>query len=214
MLVTSPGTGFNTSYTGSYNLGYQFTVGSSALSVTSLGFYDYSAGSFSFEGPGLGGIHPVGLWTTSGTLLASVVIPSGISPLKNSFVFQSLGTPVVLSATTDYVLSAFWSSNADKVIANFTSSANPSFAADVTLVGSRNIPGSSPSFAFPSNGGTANGFSWIGPNMEYTVVPEAVVPEPSTYAALLAGAASLAALVGKRKRRQTESRTRAGSPQG
>lgn len=175
LLADTAGTGFTTGYGGSYNIGYQFTVGDRALSVTSLGFYD--AGS-----DGLVDNHQVGLWRTDGNLLASVQIGSGLHSLINGFAFDSLFTPVLLDAHTDYILSAFWPTPQDPVQADFFAGSQPQLNG-ATLVGSRLSPLiTTTGFSFPNGPFSANGFAWIGANLIYTPVEAAPVPEPSTYA--------------------------------
>lgn len=189
LLADTPGTGFTTGYTGSYNLGYQFRVGDRALSVTQLGFYDVG-------NDGLLDNHQVGLWRTDGSLLASVEIGSGSHSLTNGFAFESLLTSVLLDANTDYILSAFWPSTQDQVYADFLPGSQP-LLNDATLVGSRLEPLlTTTGFSFPSGPFSENGLAWIGANLIYTPVAATPVPEPSTYA--LAGALMTLGLVVRR----------------
>jgi len=179
MLAPTPGTGFTTGYTGTYNLGYQFTVGDRALSVTDLGFYD-------MDKNGLTDSHQVGLWRTDGSLLASVQIGKGLHSLRNGFAFESLPAPILLDPHTDYILSAFWPSVWDQVYADFFPGSQPMLN-DATLVGSRLAPlFTTTGFSFPNSPFTANGFAWIGANLIYTPADATPVPEPSAFA--LAGA--------------------------
>jgi len=198
LLTDTPGTGFTTAYTGSYNLGYQFSVGATALSVSSLGFYDMDLN-------GLADSHQVGLWRTDGSLLASVNISSGLHLLDHGFAFEHLAAPVLLDANTDYVLGAYWPSTADKVYADFFAGSQPLFTG-ATLVGSRLQSVRDPGLEFPSRF-DPNGFAWIGANLTYSPVPE-----PSTYA--LSGSAFLVglAVVQSRRKRLRSSAPAAGTP--
>lgn len=191
LLVSSAGTGFETSFAsfnGSYNVGYEFSVGSSSLSVSALGFYDVG-------GISLADSHQVGLWTATGDLLATATVPSGVNTLLDGFAFQTLTTPVTLSANTNYVLGAYWPTTADRVYANTLPGTDPAFS-EATLVGSRvSSAMGATGFAFPSQGNGADGVSWIGANLEYSAIPE-----PSAYAAILGAVAFGFAAVRRRRK--------------
>src|SRR5205823_556088 len=70
LIVTSLGPGTTNAAGGDNTLGYDFTVGDTALIVTQLGLWDEN-------GDGLVNAHSVGLWDDAGALLASVTVPSG-----------------------------------------------------------------------------------------------------------------------------------------
>ncbi len=73
---------------------YKFTA-NSAIVVTHLGTWDNN-------GDGLSVSHAVGLWDSSGTLLASTTVPSGaLGLLEKSFRYESI-TPLVLTAGQTY----------------------------------------------------------------------------------------------------------------
>ena len=219
MLVNSAGPGsvysnatFDTVYPiGAYTLGYQFTTGASALSVSALGFYD--AGT-----AGLNYAHDVGLWTAGGTLLATVSVPAGVNTLTNTFAFVNLGSSVVLSANTSYVLAANWNALAmtPQDALRFNQNGSSPALNGATLVG--DVVGAysnNPTLplAFPTGSNWANswvsgvpsgfttqplaggaGASYIGANLMFSAIPE-----PSTYAAI-AGAAMLGLAVWQRRR--------------
>lgn len=198
-----------------YNLGYEFTTGASPLSVTALGIYDTTTDGFS----GFNGAHGVGLWNTSGTLLATVTVAAGIQALTNGFAFVSLGAPVTLLAGTNYILSAVWNAPAGKPQDGLRFNPNGSgpTLTGATLVGDRYGAfgtGSSSPLLFPSGTNWSNGntfagsplymttplagglgASYVGANMAFSAIPE-----PSTYAAI-AGAAMLGLAVWRRRRR-------------
>src|SRR5678815_4779246 len=72
--------------------GWSFTVGTASLQVTGLGIWDDGNN-------GLIGAHPVGLWSSSGTLLATTIVPAGTAaPLLGEYRFVSVPNPIMLSA--------------------------------------------------------------------------------------------------------------------
>jgi hypothetical protein len=58
-----------------FTIGQEFTVGSSDLLVTSLGYEDTGA-------DGLVGAHDVGIWNSAGSLVASATVPAGTGTVK------------------------------------------------------------------------------------------------------------------------------------
>jgi hypothetical protein len=205
LLVNTPGPGsvysnstFDTIYPiGAYTVGYEFTTGASALSVSALGIYD--AGS-----AGLNYAHDVGLWTASGTLLGTVTVTAGVHTLINGFAFVSLNSAALLNANTSYVLAANYdgASMSPQDALHFNQSGSSPTLNGATLVGDAfggisNIPaplafpsGTNWSLAWvlPPGAGSVSGLaiqplaggsgaSYIGANLEFTAVPE-----PSTYA--------------------------------
>ena len=96
-LAINP-TGPFQSYNGAGEIdGFAFTA-TSGVDVTGLGI---------FAGPSLtlpAGNFNVGLWTDSGTLLASAIVTSG-DPSQDSFYFHSI-TPTLLTAGQGYVVGA------------------------------------------------------------------------------------------------------------
>ena len=84
----------------SCTFGYSLTLGGSDASVTQLGVWDQG-------NDGLAEAHSVGLWTSTGTLLASAIVPSGTSAsLYNGFRYMNIA-PLNLSAGTTYVLGVY-----------------------------------------------------------------------------------------------------------
>ena len=73
-----------------FTLGYEFTT-SVALDVNALGYFD----------DGNGNSHDVGIWTSSGTLLASTTVTGG-DPVVGHFVYQSI--PDLMLAPGTYVI--------------------------------------------------------------------------------------------------------------
>jgi len=85
-------------------LGTQFTVGATAMTVHQLGLYDGGTAGFVDS-------HPVRIYDSSGTnVLASVTIDSTTPGNAGNYSFLALTTPVTLSANTTYVLTAWYPS--------------------------------------------------------------------------------------------------------
>ena len=175
--VFGPGSFFNGT------VGFRFTTGVHGLTVTSLGLLDAN-------GNGLNFAHDVGLWTTSGTLLASINIPTSgwdtiydVPSTTDNFVFMKLGTPVRLADNTDYVMGM---SDPASQTDNWTQpQLGPAgyFATTSSLgalVTRRYVGGTS--LAFPT-GEDIGGQALIGPNF----IAELTVPEPSTILLLASG---------------------------
>lgn len=191
VLITSPGTGILTSFSVEpITSGYSFTVQSSPLVVSALGIWDENT-------DGLFNSHQLGLWSSTGTLLASTTIASGASaPLVGEFRYATLTTPLLLSPGSSYVLGANYNMNdADRYHFN----GNNVFdllgvSSDFTVSSSRFTRpafGAPPSgFAFPAQTDAPVGSS-VGPNLQYTVVPE-----PAMVSLVLVGAFGL--LAGRR----------------
>lgn len=90
----------NSTSAGGYSLftfGSEFTV-NTACTITALGFYDHNQ-------DGISGNNPVGLWNSSGTLLASTVV-SNADPLRGVFRYRYLPAPVLLTVGQIYRVGA------------------------------------------------------------------------------------------------------------
>ena len=145
--------------------GYVFNVTVvEGVAATHLSVYDDG-------GNGLAEAHPVGLWNTSGVLLASATVPSGTTaPLDASGKFRAVDIPdVLLPQGSNYAVGAlFLADSGDKQAFNWTSSAT---APGISFVEGR----------FDSQGGAVLTFPIepiaVGlPGGSFDVVP---VPEPS-----------------------------------
>jgi hypothetical protein len=156
---------------GPFTLGWDFTV-NSTITVNGLGVFDSGQ-------DGLAESHAVGLWDSSGDLLASTTVGSGLSgTLVDQFRYNSIA-PVTLSADQTYYVGAVWLDGADPMVFNATGLfTNPS----ITYNASAYVGGSS-SLAFPSNL-YSDTTGYFGPNIS-------AVPEPSTWAMMLLGFAGL-----------------------
>jgi len=162
-IITNPGPGTPNISIGATTAGYDFTVGSTSLSVTALGMWDQN-------GNGLTNSHTIGLWDISGNLLAQAIVSSGtINPLTGSFRYVTLATPVTLLAGSTYVLGAtFINADLDRLIVN--NGGNQASFDSAILPGSfRQVIGPT-TLAFP-NANIQSG-SGVGPNAQFTAVPE------------------------------------------
>jgi hypothetical protein len=180
----------------STNLGWEFTV-NSPVRVTALGYYDYTADSpqpvlfcCSADNRTSGGLldsHEVGIFTTSGTLLASGLVPAGTSgTLINDFRYVSIAS-LSLGAGT-YVIGATQEGSGganptDPVVFSFSSFAT---IPQVSVVGGVYTGAGTPgTLTFP--GTSPSGYTaYMGPNFLV-----GTVPETSTWAMMLLGFAGL-----------------------
>ncbi len=82
------------------NVGEAFATWQTGAQVNYLGFYDSN-------GDGLANSHNVSLWTSGGSLLASVTVPAGTAaPLVDGYRWVALSSPLTLPASTWYTLAA------------------------------------------------------------------------------------------------------------
>ncbi|MCK5354226.1 MAG: DUF4082 domain-containing protein [Methyloprofundus sp.] len=152
-------------------VGWKFTTGSNALSVTELGFYDHAGDKK------LNDDHEVGIFTVGSSLLASTTITSS-SSLEGDFLYESLGTALTLAANTTYHIGAFMPT-ADDVIIGLASATT---ASDISYLNASFTPGSI--LSNPSNNiGADHGL--FGPNFKFEVVSS--VPAPSVLVFLVLG---------------------------
>jgi Domain of unknown function (DUF4082)/PEP-CTERM motif len=176
-------TGFTTgslflSFGGGVNgetIGWRFQA-VSALSVSSLGYWDETPGT------PLTSSHQVGLWTDSGTLLGNVTVQVN-SGLVGSFRYEPLGSPITLTAGDFYRVGALdLSSDGDNYTSAVTSlTTDPS----ITFTGStRN--NTNEGFTFPGTH-TPGGQGRFGPNL--LIASASSAPEPGTLALFALGIA-------------------------
>jgi hypothetical protein len=152
-----------------YTVGWDFTVNNTAISVSQLGYFDPL-------GNGLFDSHPVGLWDSSGTLVAQATVPSGTAAtLAHSYRFVTLDSPVTLNANQSYFIGALNPTASDTLIQQTTAI----IASEITY----NTPryALSTELAWPQSSFSAVSQGLFGPNMVFTPVPE-----PQEYA-LMAG---------------------------
>ena len=141
--------------------GYDFTVGSTSILVTSLGLWDANAN-------GLTDAHTVRLWTISGALVASVSVSSGTAAeLVGSFRYSTLSVPVTLYAGQQYVLGASYPiSGTDQFIQNVVNPQN--FDGAVSSGTARDVVGLD---VFPDHTNPGM-YSFVGPNAQFKALPE------------------------------------------
>ena len=152
------------------NHGWAFTP-NITITVTHLGLFDQAGDGFAIS-------HPIGLWQTNGTLLASSAISAGTDdPLVDGFRYVSI-PGVTLNAGQDYVI-AFYSAAAYSDY-DVTDATSVQVDPDITYLGGRwgDITGS---LQMPTNLPTS-GMSphRFGPNFQFT-------PEPATLSLLALG---------------------------
>ncbi|HEY6345568.1 MAG TPA: DUF4082 domain-containing protein [Bryobacteraceae bacterium] len=190
-IAITPGTGGdeNDAWNSNATIGYDFTL-TSSVTVTELGFFDSNGASGPVES------HPVGIWNSGGTLLASATVPSGTpSLLIDGFDFVSI-SPVVLGPGS-YAIGAYGldqtSGDTDQFL--FLESGSTTIAG-LTLGGSVEA-GSVSGLTFPTTPtGLAQGY--FGP--DFLV---ASVPEPSTVMLVAVPFGLLVILYSIRRRRLT-----------
>ena len=158
------------------------------IDVTALGAFDYVV-------PGTG-VLDVGLWDSTGTLLASGTI-SATSTSINQSLYQSI-TPVMLTAGQTYYLAAYSPSGSFSFYVvgpdNGPNGGNATMSPEIQLGAAAYTPDAG--FAFPSTTEGSSGDAVIAPNFQFEVVPE-----PSTFCLLGGGLIILMAM----RRRQIKS---------
>jgi hypothetical protein len=178
-------TGYNNDSLGNppFTLGWEFST-SSSITVTNLGLFAPTT---------LADDHPIGLWDSSGTLLATATAPAGSSATSGFFLYESI-TPVTLSAGTYMVGALYTNTNgADSVL--FPGDAQGFMTSPgITFVQSAFASGGT---LTDPTGSVSTLPGYFGPNLTFT---GSAVPEPSTFA--LSGTMGLLMLVyAARKRR-------------
>ena len=150
-----------------YSGGYEFTT-NSAVTVTALGFYTSVAGQANFVDD-----HPLALYTSTGTLLASSDVNStNFSFVDGRFVY-SIITPITLTAGGDYVVTGA-AGLTDAYLFNSVDTMDPS----IDFIENRfNLDTYGNQFADQTGGGAANETGYFGGS--FYIAPPAV-PEAST----------------------------------
>jgi hypothetical protein len=168
------------------NIGWQFTV-NAPVTIDGLGVFDANA-------PGLSEPHPVGLWNSSGSLLAQTTITNASTLVPSAsdagdWRFNSIA-PIVLAPGT-YVTSAFYATSADAVMANGTIATIP----QISFVDSR----ASTEGAFAE----ADVSALLEPGVFGADISVLAVPEPVTLLLFGSGLAGLALTLRRRKPRSS-----------
>lgn len=168
-------------------LGFSFDVSAAGMIVTQLGVYDHN-------GDGLISSHQVGLWDSSGTLLASGTVASGTtSPLDANGYFRTVDIPYLwVPPGTGYQVGAYYASvgpgtDAD-ILGSYTSS-QTTVDPLISFVHSRIVENSG--FVAP----TAD---TLGSNRLFGASFN-TIPEPTTLALLLSGSLAVGAVAFRRR---------------
>jgi hypothetical protein len=177
-------------------LGWRFTV-TSPITIGGLGLFDVGK-------DGLANSHQIGLWTSGGISLTSTTITTANSTpfASTSTAGNWRSTPIIPLALLpgDYVVGAFYRLNdADHVFQlDRAFPGTVSTIPGITYVEARSVTGSS--FAFPSTSNSGAGVTggFFGPNLFTVAAPP--VPEPKTYAMLMAGLGLLGFIARRRRK--------------
>jgi len=149
---------------GSVSFGWEFTT-TVPLEITAWGLYDHGQGS-----PGPDGFelpHTISLWTSTGTLLTSAVMPAGTTASLTGY-FRFVSSVGYSLAPGTYVIG----SETDSGDRDWVPSAvrEAVFDPAISYVGGRyNDAGGFPSTAL---GGPLDPPRYFGPNFQFEVVPE------------------------------------------
>jgi Domain of unknown function (DUF4082) len=155
-----------------FTLGWDFTANKS-LSVNALGFFDDSQ-------DGLAESHDIGLWDSSGSLLASTTVTT-TDQLTNQWRYSAVSTVTLTAGNTYYVGALYLDGNDPNVFAG--DSGVVTTTANITYLESTYEAGNTLSFSTSSVSG---GPGYFGPNFSASAVPE-----PPIWAMMLLGFASL-----------------------
>jgi YVTN family beta-propeller protein len=148
-------------------VGSKFTVGANVF-VDKLGFEDQLLN-------GLASTHQVGLWNSSGTLLASVTVQSGTgSLLIGNWRYETLPTPVKLTAGSTYIVGAQVTNGGDKWTDNGNFPIEFAINQGFSLGSPPNVF-SSGGFALPTLNGTLAALRWAPANLLFTACPITLV---------------------------------------
>lgn len=142
--------------------GYEFTT-AGPISIKSLGVFDY-------QSDGLTTAHDVGIWDNSGSLLASVNVPTGTTAsLINGFRYQALNSILSLQAGT-YRIGALYAPGSDGFVQQFIPGGSATPGSGITL-GNPFLSSPSATLARPTNPQALAAPGYFGPNFQYDSVP-------------------------------------------
>lgn len=151
---------------GNFTGGWDFTLNSD-VTVTDLGLWDGPQPGGGTLSDGFADSHIVTIWTSTGTLVASAIIPAGMSGMVvDDFRYVSIA-PTPLAAGT-YVIGGYFPTNFDYLAAG---ASGITTAPEVIYGLSRDGSGN----AFPSDTDAPSGY--FGPNFQFSSTNGAAVPE-------------------------------------
>jgi Domain of unknown function (DUF4082) len=136
-----------------YTLGCEFTVGAVNITVSALQMYNCTTAN--------SGTHPIGIFTTSGTLLISGNCALASQPVGWVTATGLSPASVTLAANTTYFIGEL--ENSGDVYAG--SSTTIAVTGAATLTGSFYSPGSTLNYSSPQ--GDAGFFTWVGVSFTY-----------------------------------------------
>ncbi|MEQ1547464.1 MAG: PEPxxWA-CTERM sorting domain-containing protein [Chakrabartia sp.] len=166
-------------------VGFTFST-SSNLSVTALGWFAQNGA--------VNASHQVGVWNAAGTLLGSATVAPGV-PVGADFLFTSL-TPFTLASGQQYFIGGRDLINdGDSYV---TSVSGLTVSPQITFLGSA-VSTRGSGFAFPSSINNITTGGRFGPNFEFTDLGTGAVPEPATWAMMLAGFGMIGGAMRSRK---------------
>jgi hypothetical protein len=183
--LTTPGESYPSSL---YTLGFEFTV-SSPESIGALGVYDDGGSALPADAM-------VGLWDTSGNLLASVTVPASGGFLIGDFRYANISA-YALTPGTDYLVGAYLGSPGIASSLNTGQGGSGSYNPLITVIQDQ-FSNFNSAFSFPESTDSNPGGAWLGANFNLG----SSVPELSTWAMMALGFAGLG-LAGHRASRQS-----------
>lgn len=130
------------------DLGFKFTVGASPITVSALGRWVVSGNSET---------HDVYIRDSGGTL-GTVNIDTSGAP-AGAYFYATLGSPLVLSASTDYYIFSVENLLGDQW---YSSDTTVTASAEITVVGARFVLAGNP------ENGPDGSISYVPPNFKYT----------------------------------------------
>ena len=150
-------------------------------------------GVFDTGALGLADDHPIGIWNAQGDLVASTTVTNASASVASASTlgvwrFQSIA-PVALAAG-DYVIGAWYPTLADLFVGNATGIVTDP---DVTFLHDAISPGVITNFSEPLGTFTAADPGFFGPDFRLAV------PEPTTWALMIAGFGGVGALLRRRR---------------